>query len=73
MDIKLRSVISVLKRLEWSKTYSYCTGWPSCPICRGIRPGFGADSDGESPINSGHRADCELAKALNDFKHLENK
>ena len=24
------SASSVLRELEWSKAYSYCTGWPCC-------------------------------------------
>ena len=62
----MNKVIEILKKLEWSKTYSYCTGWPCCPICGGIKPGHGKDSDGNLPLNSGHRYNCELAEALNE-------
>lgn len=54
----------VLKRLEWSARYSYCTGWPCCPICKGIKPGHGKDENGVPPDNSGHRDNCELVAAL---------
>lgn len=55
---------AMLERLEWSGTYSYCTGWPCCPICKGIKPGYGKDERGVSPDNSGHRDGCELASLL---------
>lgn len=55
--------IELLRRLEWCKTYSYCTGWPCCPICGGIKTGHGV-LDGCSPNNSGHRPDCELKEAI---------
>jgi len=54
----------VLKMLEWSKTYSYDTGWPCCPICNGIKPGHG-EYQGEYPINSDHREGCLLKEAIN--------
>ena len=56
--------VAVLKHLEWSNSYSYCTGWPSCPICHGIKPGYGADERGNRPRNQGHRDGCALADAL---------
>lgn len=56
----------VLRKLEWSATYSYCTGWPSCPICGGIKPGFGKDEDGNPPDNQGHREGCDLATAMHN-------
>ena len=55
---------AVLRRLEWSSTYSYCTGWPACPVCHGIKPGYGKDSDGTLPRGSGHRKDCKLVAAI---------
>ena len=55
---------AVLKRLEYSGTYSYCTGWPCCPVCKGIKPGYGKDETGTPPDNSGHRDNCELVAAL---------
>lgn len=58
--------IAVLKLLEWSQSYSYCTGWPSCPICGGIKPGHGRDEDGYLPINQGHSLGCVLFEAIND-------
>jgi hypothetical protein len=58
------SATSVLRELEWSKTYSYCTGWPCCPICKGVKPGYGADEAGNLPDNQGHRDGCRLAAAL---------
>lgn len=60
----MADAVEILRKLEWSKTYSYCTGWPSCPICQGIKPGHGADGDGNLPINSGHRDGCELKEAI---------
>lgn len=54
----------VLERLEWSGIYSYCTGWPCCPSCRAIKPGFGRDDAGRLPDAQGHTADCKLATAL---------
>lgn len=54
----------VLKELEWSASYSPCTGWPCCPICKGIKPGHGADEKGDLPLNQGHRKDCRLAMAI---------
>ena len=56
----------VLKQLEWSGNYSYCTGWPCCPVCKGIKPGYGKDKKGNPPDNSGHRNDCKLIGALNN-------
>lgn len=56
----------LLKRLEWSARYSYCTGWHCCPICRGIKPGHGLDEQGRLPDNQGHRQGCDLAQALAD-------
>ena len=56
----------VLARLEWSASYSYCTGWPACPVCKGIKPGHGADDRGRLPDNQGHRQDCVLAEALKE-------
>lgn len=56
----------LLKQLEWSKTYSYCTGWPCCPVCGGIKPGCGRDEDGCLPLNSGHRDDCKLIEAISE-------
>jgi len=58
------SAVAVLRGLEWSATYSYCTGWPCCPVCGGIKPGHGADSHGELPNNQGHRDECKLASAI---------
>lgn len=58
---------SVLRHLEWSASYSYCTGWPSCPVCHGIKPGYGADEDGNLPLNQGHRDGCSLAVAIDDM------
>ena len=58
--------LSVLKRLEWSRTYSYCTGWPCCPICKGIKPGYGKNDAGVPPDNTGHRPGCTLSAALSD-------
>lgn len=55
---------AVLKRLEWSASYSYCTGWPACPICKGIKPGHGRDERGVLPDNQGHRPGCALADVL---------
>lgn len=54
----------VLKRLEWSGRYSHCTGWPCCPICKGIHPDYGRDERGIQPDNTGHRDTCDLANAL---------
>lgn len=59
----------VLKRLEWSGRYSYCTGWPCCPMCHGVQPGHGKDEFGIPPDNSGHRADCGLVAALIEVTH----
>lgn len=55
---------AILKRLEWSGMYSYSTGWPACPICRGIKPGHGRDSRGVLPDNQGHMTGCAMADAL---------
>jgi hypothetical protein len=56
---------AILKRLEWSAIYSYCTGWSSCPVCHGIKPGMGYDMDTDSyPANSGHRDDCALKQYI---------
>ena len=52
----------IRRRLEWSKPYGYCTGWPSCPICGGIKPGHGADEDGNLPVNSGHKPACPWSR-----------
>jgi hypothetical protein len=61
---RLAAMDAVLKQLEWCKSYSYCTGWPSCPICRGIKPGEGRDENGTLPDNQGHRKGCELANGI---------
>jgi len=61
---------ALLKQLEWSKSYSYCTGWPSCPICGGIKPGEGRDENGTLPDNQGHRKGCELANAIDTTQDL---
>lgn len=60
----MNKATELLLRLEWSKPYSYCTGWPCCPICGGIKPGHGRDENGELPINQGHRQGCALVDAL---------
>lgn len=57
----------VLLNLEWSATYSYCTGWPCCPICRGIKPGYGKDEEGNLPLHSNHSRECELVEALKEI------
>jgi len=54
----------VLRKLEWSARYSYCTGYPCCPICKGIEPGQGGDEYGNLPYNQGHRDTCILAAAI---------
>lgn len=64
---------SVLRELEWSATYSYCTGWPCCPVCKGIKPGHGADEHGDLPNNQGHRKDCRLAAAIAPDSALEQR
>ena len=40
----LESFMNLLQRLEWSGKYSYCTGWPCCPL-KGIKPRYGRDYD----------------------------
>jgi hypothetical protein len=60
-------LFNLLKRLEWSYTYSYCTGWPCCPICRGIKPGCGRDAQGDLPNNQGHRSDCTLKETIDEL------
>jgi hypothetical protein len=64
LEQQLAAKDAVLKQLEWCKSYSYCTGWPSCPICHGIKPGHGRDDIGTLPDNQGHRKGCELANAI---------
>ena len=64
LEKKMNKAEQVLKRLEWSARYSYCTGWPCCPICKGIKPGHGKDENGVPPDNSGHRDNWELVAAL---------
>jgi hypothetical protein len=61
---RLEEAESILRKLEWSQTYSYCTGWPCCPVCKRIKPGHGADRFGNLPVNSGHHKDCKLANIL---------
>lgn len=60
----------VLRKLEWSGNYSYCTGWPCCPICKGIKQGFGRDEHGNIPDNSGHHEECELKNAISSIERL---
>ena len=67
----MSKAVDILKKLEWSKIYSYCTGWPSCPICHGIKPGHGADESGALPDNSGHSEDCELKEAIKTEQGIE--
>lgn len=71
MEKKMNKAEQVLKRLEWSARYSYCTGWPCCPICKGIKPGHGKDENGVPPDNSGHRDNCELVAALTPNAGIE--
>ena len=61
-----KKAISVLRQLEWSGTYSYCTGWSCCPVCNGIKPGVGRDADGDLPTSQGHYDSCKLNNALLD-------
>ena len=63
------TAVDVLKRLEWSAKYSYYTGWPACPICRGIKPGWGSDEHGIFPDNQGHRPNCALAEAIKETEY----
>jgi hypothetical protein len=56
----------LLKKLEWSGTYSYCTGWPCCPICKGIKPGHGLDRFGNEPLNIGHSKECSYYGLFED-------
>mgnify|MGYP000874304458 FL=1 len=62
----MQTAKQVLKRLEWSGQYSYCTGWPCCPICKGIKPEHGKDKHGVQPDNTGHHDTCALANVLKD-------
>lgn len=57
------SAKEVLRSLEWSGTYSYCTGWKCCPICRGVYP---PTAKNQELLNIGHYPDCKLQKALNE-------
>ena len=68
LEIELAEAVDCLTTLEWSGTYSYCTGWKCCPKCRGIKNGWGADASGNLPVNSGHKEDCILNKII---KQLE--
>lgn len=64
-DKLARQARAILTRLEWSGTYSSCTGWDCCPVCSGIKPGMGYDPVTHSyPDKSGHREDCELKQYL---------
>jgi hypothetical protein len=60
-------VETLVKGLEWSGTYSYCTGWPCCPVCKGIKPGYGVNENG-APDNTGHRDTCKMKLALEEFE-----
>lgn len=62
----VNKTISLLKQLEWVGTYSYCTGWPCCPSCHGIKPGHGRDAEGNLPYNQGHKKGCLLKETLDD-------
>lgn len=64
IDAARMRAVEVLLQLEWSGIYSYCTGWPCCPVCKGIRPGFGYDEYGNKPLNSGHHVDCKLKAGI---------
>jgi len=61
---KPATAVEILRQLEWSGRYSYCTGWPCCPVCKGIKPGHGIDPVLGTPDNTGHRKDCDLAIVL---------
>ena len=61
---RLRKAEAELRRLEWSGRYSYCTGWPACPSCKGIKPGYGRDEFGNPPDSQGHHENCKLNEAL---------
>ncbi len=67
VDSTYSMVKQVLNKLEWCGIYTFCTGWPSCPICRGIKPGFGVDENGNYPINSGHKKDCDLNNLIDSL------
>ena len=58
------TAVEILKKMEWGGTYSQCTGWPCCPVCKGIKPGHGRDENGVLPDNQGHRKNCDLAAAI---------
>ena len=52
-----RKAIEAMEKLEWSAVHDYSTGWPCCPLCRGIKPGYGRDKEGRMPA-SGHKEAC---------------
>lgn len=60
---KLDVITSLLKKLEWSRSFGYKKDpvvwmW-QCPICRGMKEDYGfADPP------TGHTPDCELKKAI---------
>lgn len=60
-------LVGILRKLEWSAKYSYCTGWPSCPICHGVKTGYGI-LDGQVLDSTGHREDCELKLLIEELK-----
>ena len=61
-------VRQLLREMEWRGVYSYCTGWPCCPICRGIKPGHGRDEHGDLPDNQGHLEGCRLREMLGQLE-----
>ena len=68
---KLEAAESILRKLEWNSTYDYSAPWPCCPVCKGIKPGHGADAQGNLPASSGHHQDCRLAKAIGVDRRTE--
>lgn len=68
--IILKSTIRVLRQLEWSRAYGYCKGWPCCPVCKGMKPGHGADAFGYLPDSQGHNNDCTLHQSIQDLMKL---
>ena len=56
-DNRKDTMLMLLRRLEWSGIYSYCTGWPCCPICNGVKPEHGGG-------HQGHMASCKLGQVL---------
>ena len=72
------SLVQVLRKVEWAKSFDYNERvFPSCPVCRGIKPGTFRDHIFKPSIfkpelpgdrfcerTNGHETGCELVRFI---------